>query len=212
MTYQPKSCNRAFPGQDVGFYIYKPSILKGLLLFYCMDSFDEQKRSTRERIRFAQQGATENAQFSIAITVGIFAILTMFLMINHHVILNSPDIGKAEPLRFDLVNSFWNKGSWTAAEGIILSVAYWALILFGFLSYVSRRLFEGLIGYYLRSMNEPWHEDIERIAEENRLASWVVKGIWSSSYDKKDRYKHLWRVMTLYFLIACLLWIFVAIF
>jgi hypothetical protein len=177
-----------------------------------MDSFDEQKRSIRERIRFAQQGATENAQFSIAIAVGIFAILTIFLMINHHVILNSPDVRKTEQLRFDLANGFWNKGSWTAAEGIVLSIVYWALILFGFQSYVSRRLFEGLIGYYLKSMDESWYEDIVRIAEENRLAGWVVKGIWSSGYDKRDRYRHLWRVMTLYFLIAFVLWIFVAIF
>jgi hypothetical protein len=63
--------------------------------------------------------------------------------------------------------------------GIILSVAYWALVLFGFQSYLSRRLFEGLIGYYQKSTHEEWYEDIEKIAGENRLTDIMVKKIWA---------------------------------
>jgi hypothetical protein len=170
-----------------------------------MDSFDERKTSISERVRLAQQGAAENAQFSIAIAVGIFAILTMFLMINHHSILNSLD-DKEEHL--GLGNSFWNKGSWTFAEGTILSIAYWALVLFGLQSYISRRLFEGLIGYYVKDM----YEDITRIAAENKLANWMVKRIWASNDEKNDRYKHLIPVIILYFSITFFLWFFVALF
>jgi hypothetical protein len=169
-----------------------------------MDSFDEEKRGINERIKFAQQGAAENAQFSIAVAVGIFA-MTVFLMINHHVIL-SVDIDKKEQL--DLGNSFWNKGSWTFAEGTILSIVYWALVIFGFHSYISRRLFEDLMGYYVKDT----YEDITIIAAENKLANWMVKRIWTSNYEKKDRYKHLLPVMILYFSITFLLWFFVAIF
>jgi hypothetical protein len=94
------------------------------------------------------------------------------------------------------------------AEGIVLSAAYWALVLFGFQSYITRRLFEGLMGYYVKDM----HEDITRIASENRLANWMVKRIWASNYEKKDRYKHLLSVIVLYFGLTFSLWFFVAIF
>ncbi|CAN5238542.1 hypothetical protein BH18THE2_BH18THE2_41870 [soil metagenome] len=99
-----------------------------------MDS-SNNKGSNIERINFAQQGMAENAQFSIAIAIGIFGILAMFLMINHHVILNEDENKDLkDDLELDFGNSFWTKGSWTTAEGIVLSVAYWALVLFGFQS------------------------------------------------------------------------------
>jgi hypothetical protein len=125
-------------------------------------------------------------------------------MINHHGILNSVIDNKEQ---LDLGSSFWNKGSWTLAEGTILSIAYWALVLFGFQSYISRRLFEGLIGYYVKDM----YEDITKIAAENKLAHWLVKRIWASNYEKEDRYKNLVPVLILYFTITFFLWFFVAI-
>jgi hypothetical protein len=146
----------------------------------------------------------ENAQFSIAIAIGIFGILAMFLMINHHVILNDGENRDLkDDLELDFGNSFWTKGSWTTAEEIVLSVAYWALVLFGFQSYIARRLFEGLMGYYVKNINE----DIAKIAAENELANWMVKRIWGSG-----RYQRLVPVTILYFGITFLLWFFVAIF
>jgi hypothetical protein len=162
----------------------------------------DEKGSNIERINFAQQGMAENAQFAIAIAIGIFGILTMFLMINH-----PPDAENVE-LNLNFGNSFWTKGSWTMVEGIVLSAAYWALVLFGFQSYISRRLFEGLMGYYVKTM----HEDITGIAAENKLANWMVKRIWASNYEKKDRYKHLSSVIFLYFALTFFLWFFVATF
>ena len=46
-----------------------------------MNGSKEQKKSNDEKINYAQQGAAESAQFLIAVAVGIFGILAMFLMI-----------------------------------------------------------------------------------------------------------------------------------
>ncbi|PWU79702.1 MAG: hypothetical protein DLM72_16090 [Candidatus Nitrosopolaris wilkensis] len=76
-------------------------------------------------------------------------------MINHH------DITQKQELKFG--NSVWTKGWWTAVYGTILSIAYWALVLFGFQSYITRRLFEALVGYYQKTTPEEWYDDIKRI-------------------------------------------------
>jgi hypothetical protein len=74
--------------------------------------------------------------------------------------------------------------------GIILSIAYWALVLFGIQTYVSRRLFEGVMGDYLKKMNEEgYYNGIKEIAKENKLANLIFKKIWSSNHVRKERYK-----------------------
>lgn len=73
--------------------------------------------------------------------------------------------------------------------------------------------FEGLMGYHMRSIYPEWYDqDITKIARENKLANWMVKRIWSSNYEKDDRYKGLWPVVILYFAITFSLWLFTAIF
>jgi hypothetical protein len=171
-----------------------------------MSDSNEQKKRNSEKINFAQQGATENAQFMIAITVGIFGILTMFLMINHDDTAHKVNLG------LKLQNGFLGKGLWAIAEGTILSIAYWALVLFGFQSYITRRMFEGLMGYYVNNMYPEWYdEDIKNIAKENKLAKWMVENIWASGDSKRYRYKYLWSITILYFAITFFLYFFVAI-
>ncbi len=154
-----------------------------------MNDIDEKRN--KEKINFAMQGSQESAQITIAIAVGVFGILTLFFMIHEQV---------------------WTKSHWTMIYlliyRIILSVAYWALVLFGFQSYLTRQLFEGLIGYYQKSAHEEWYDDIKKIAGENRLTDIMVKKIWASNYDKNSRYKGIWMVMIPYFAITSLLWIF----
>jgi hypothetical protein len=48
------------------------------------DNNNERKKVYHEFINFAIQGMSENAQFSIAIAVGIFGILAIFVSINEH--------------------------------------------------------------------------------------------------------------------------------
>jgi protein-S-isoprenylcysteine O-methyltransferase Ste14 len=94
-----------------------------------MENNNKHKKEYHELINFATQGMGENAQFSIAIAVGVFGILAIFVTINPH-----NDIKTQDPL---LKNALWTKSGWIRTAGIVLSIAYWALILFGIQSYVT---------------------------------------------------------------------------
>ena len=98
-----------------------------------MDNNREHKKEYREFINFAIQGMSENAQFSIAIAVGIFGILSIFV---------SLDIQNDDKTVQDSFwkNALWTQPPWIQSTGIVLSIAYWALVLFGMQSYVTRRL------------------------------------------------------------------------
>ena len=97
------------------------------------------------------------------------------------------------------------------AIGVVLSIAYWALILIGVHSYVMRRLFEGVLGKYHKKMNIEWlNGDIKEIAEENKLANWIVRNIWLINKESR-RYKGIYLVLIAYMGIAFLLWLFIII-
>jgi hypothetical protein len=164
----------------------------------------EHKKEYHEYINFAIQGMSENAQFSLAIAVGIFGILAIFVTINP-----PNDIKTQDPF---LKNALWTQHPWVWSTGIVLSIAYWALVLFGIQTYVSRRLFEGIMGDYLKKMNEKqYYNDIREIAKENKLANLMFKIIWSSNHERKDRYKGMYKVVISYVGIAFLLWLFIGI-
>jgi hypothetical protein len=166
-----------------------------------MDNNDgERKKAYHELINFATQGMSENAQFSIAIAVGIFGILAIFVSINDH--------GDETAQDLFLKNALWTKSEWIRTAGIVLSIAYWALILFGIQSYVTRRLYEGIIGDYLKKLNEEWFDnDIREIAKENKLANWIVKNIWLINKKGNRRYKGIYLFLILYLGIAFSLWL-----
>ena len=166
---------------------------------------EHNKKEHHEPINLAIQGMSENAQFSIAIAVGIFGILGIFVMINPHDKDTTQD-----PF---WKNALWTKPQWIWITGIVLSIAYWALILFGIQSYIARRLFEGVMGKYLKKTNEEWYyDDIKEIAKENKLANLTFNIIWSSNYERKDRYKGMYAVLIPYLVIAFFLWLFIGIF
>jgi hypothetical protein len=166
---------------------------------------NESKKVYHEFINFAIQGMSENAQFSLAIAVGIFGILVIFVTINP-----STDIKTQDPF---LKNALWEQQHpWVCSTGIVLSIAYWALVLFGIQTYISRRLFEGVMGDYLKKMiEEQYYNDIREIAKENKLANLMFKVIWSSNHERKDRYKGMYIVLILYVGIAFFLWLFIGI-
>lgn len=85
-----------------------------------MNGIDEGRKNI-EKINFAVQGMAESGSFWNPYLVFYDAY------------------GKPFRVRRRLMdNDLWYN----------ITVAYWALVLFGFQSYLSRRLFEGLIGYY----------------------------------------------------------------
>jgi hypothetical protein len=96
------------------------------------------------------------------------------------------------------------------AIGIVLSIAYWALVLFGIQSYVNFRLFTGVMEDYMKKNNEErYFNDIKEIARENKLVNLLFNVIWSSNHNRKDRYKGMNIVLSSYVEIAFLLWLFV---
>jgi protein-S-isoprenylcysteine O-methyltransferase Ste14 len=101
---------------------------------------EHKKGQYHEAIDFATQQMSENAQFSVAIAVGIFGILAIFVSLDTH---------NVERLKDPLwSNALWTQPPWIRFTGIVLSIAYWALVLFGIQTYVTRRLFEGILGKY----------------------------------------------------------------
>jgi hypothetical protein len=165
---------------------------------------DEHNKAYHESINFAMQGMGENSQFTVAIAIGVFGILSIFVSLDTHKNMTVEDI-------------FWNNALWTQPQwiwitAIILSIAYWALVLFGIQTYISRRLFEGVMGNYLKKMNEEWYyNDIKEIAKENKLANLIFRKIWSSNHEKRERYKGMNIVLSLYISIAFFLWLFIII-
>jgi hypothetical protein len=128
------------------------------------DGHERKKGQYHEPINFATQGMSDYAQFSVAIAVGIFGILAIFASINQY---NNEDFWKS---------ALWMQKPSIIAIGIVLSIAYWALVLFGIQSYVSRRLFEGVTGNYLKKSNQEWYfNGIKEIARENKLVNLLFK-------------------------------------
>jgi hypothetical protein len=57
-----------------------------------MDDGGERKKVYDEFINFATQGMGENAQFSVAIAVGIFGILAIFVSLDTHKNMTAEDM------------------------------------------------------------------------------------------------------------------------
>src|SRR5215208_429948 len=126
------------------------------------------RRKYHELINSAIQGMGENAQFSVAIAVGVFGILAIFVSLDTHKNMTAEDVFWK--------NALWTQPQWIWGTGIVLSIAYWTLVLFGIQTYVSRRLYEGIMGDYLKKMNEEWYyNDIKEIAKENKIANLIVR-------------------------------------
>jgi protein-S-isoprenylcysteine O-methyltransferase Ste14 len=82
----------------------------------------ERKKEYHEFMNFAIQGMSENAQFSIAIAVGIFGILSIFVSLDIH---NDDEAVQDSFWK----NALWTQPPWIQSTGIVLSIAYWALVL-----------------------------------------------------------------------------------
>lgn len=76
----------------------------------------------------------------------------------------------------------------------------------GRLEYGMEYQHEGMVGYYLKKLNEDWYyDDLKNIVKQNRLANWVVKNIWTSSHERKEMFKGTYPVIFSYVEIAFLL-------
>ena len=88
-------------------------------------------------IQFAIQGVADMAQVTVAVAIGIFGILGIFVAITAtggHII--------EDPY-------WWTTDLWKLREVVTLSVAYLGPVTLGLVCYVYRRLFEAMIDEYL---------------------------------------------------------------
>jgi hypothetical protein len=97
----------------------------------------------------------------------VLGVLAIFVILDSHNSLKSGD-------------EFTKKALWTQpvriqTVTIVLSTAYWALILFGVQSYLARRLFEGIVGRYRKKMNEEsYYDDIRAMAKEKNCQGRLI--------------------------------------
>jgi hypothetical protein len=89
----------------------------------------------------------------------VLGVLAIFVILNSHNGLKSGDELTKKAL--------WTQPVWIQTVATVLSIAYWALVLFGIQSYLARRLFEGIIERYRKKMNEKrYYDNIRAIAKE----------------------------------------------
>ena len=68
----------------------------------------------------------------------VLGVLAIFVILDSHNVLKSGDELTKKAL--------WTQPVRIQTVTIVLSTAYWALILFGIQSYLARRLYEGIVG------------------------------------------------------------------
>jgi Ca2+/H+ antiporter len=125
----------------------------------------DSKERIRDKMNFATQGVMDNSNFSIAIAVGIFAVLTLFIQIT-------------EPqLKWDILTI------WIAR--ITLSVAYWVLILMGLVAHAHHRMYNAVLENYIRNDYVDYQEDLRNVAKKNRIISWTVNFLWLNKTSER---------------------------
>jgi Ca2+/H+ antiporter len=112
----------------------------------------------REKIQFAIQGVMDNSNFAIAIAVGIFGVLTLFVQIYE------------EELKLD--------DSAKLVARITLSVAYWVLIAMGLVAHAHHRMYNAVIENYIRGDYPEYKEDLRRATKGSRIMSLAISRLW----------------------------------
>lgn len=123
----------------------------------------DSSERVKEKIQFAIQGVMDSSNFAIAIAVGIFGVLTLFM--------------QTSEANLDAI------ASWTAR--IALSVAYWVLILMGLVSHASNRMYNAVIEKYIENHYSDYKEDLQRAMRGNRIMSWTINLLWLNKSSKR---------------------------
>ena len=124
---------------------------------------DDQKKRNGEKANIAIQAMADNAQVTIAVAIGIFGILAIFITINGQ-------------------SSSWTKdANLLPAAVVILSIAYWGIVILGLSSYIFRRLFEGLMNEYTKTGYPEYENEIRQIAKRNKLTHLLIKVLWPTT-------------------------------
>jgi hypothetical protein len=132
-------------------------------------------QNASEKIQFAIQGVKDSSNFAIAIAVGIFGVLTLFMQIHEE----------------------GSSASWIAR--ITLSVAYWILILMGLVAHASNRMYNAAIENYINNHYSDYKEDLRNAMKGNRIMSWTINLLWLNKTT--ERINTNYNILTISFLV-----------
>jgi hypothetical protein len=120
----------------------------------------DSKERIRDKMQFAIQGITDNSQIGIAIAVGIFGVLTLFVQIND------------KDTRSELDTNVYN------LIRIALGITYWVLIAIGLGAHANHRMYSAILGNYIKNEYTDYQEDVRNVTKKNRFISWALKISW----------------------------------
>lgn len=136
------------------------------------------------------------AQVAVAVAIGIFGILGIFVAIKAiggHII--------EDPY-------WWTTDIWKL--GTVITLAYLGLVTLGLVCYVFRRMYEATMDEYMDARYTKYQMDILGIGKTNRLNHIIMKlGGWGV---KKSNYKGVWIISIAYLLITLSLLVFIGIY
>jgi hypothetical protein len=114
-----------------------------------------------EKMQFAMQGVMDNPNFAIAIAI---AVGTLFVQIAEH---DSP----------------YYAISWII--WITLTVAYWVLIVLGFVAHAHHRMNVAIIETYIKDHYLEYKEDMKSATKGNWIMTLAIKRFWLDKPTEK---------------------------
>ncbi|WP_337863402.1 hypothetical protein [Nitrososphaera sp.] len=144
-----------------------------------------------ELLQIGLQGMTDNAQMAIAVAIGIFGVLAISVELDQLISYNAYFLLPAK---------------------VILSVAYFGLVLLGVVYMAHHRLFNMMIADYSKKKElqdndkRLSYEAVIRSYSDNPFSRMALKYLWTpKEYNKKIFYA----LVTSFIVITFLMWIFI---
>jgi hypothetical protein len=145
---------------------------------------DDSPPRINEKMQLAQQGVMDNSNFAIAIAVGIFGVLTLFVQISER------------EWPFPTVWVVW----------ITLTVAYWVLIVLGMVAHAHHRMNVAIIETYIKKHYSDYKEDMISATKGNWIMTLAIKDFWLDKPTEKVNKEY--NMLTLsFFVIAFVLYV-----
>ena len=121
-----------------------------------------------EKIQLAMLVVMDNSNFAIAIVVGLFGVLTLFVQISE------PEHG-SRPFPISLVIL------------ITLTVAYWVLIVLGLVAHAYHRMNTAIIEPYIKEHYRDYKEDMKSATKGNWIMTLAIKALLARQTNRKSK-------------------------
>ena len=147
------------------------------------------------------QGAADMSQVTVAVAIGLFGILAIFVTIKTMLGVGVFDDGW-----------WWTKDLWRLATAVTLSAAYLGLVLLGLVCYLWRRQFEAIFDEYLDIGYTKYQKDLRRVSKANWLTNTMIRIGSAPETAEKRRYNGIWIISISYLVISLSLLVVVGIY